>query len=99
MKKIFSTSAISRAISYSHEDTKRELGWIEKELGEVESIINARSDYCAMITSMLENADYQHVKVIGEANFGMVVEDIRAPLKNILSVVKRFFFELWNKGG
>jgi hypothetical protein len=48
---------------------------------------------------MLENADCQHVKVIGEANFGMVVEDIRAPLKNILSVVKRFFFELWNKGG
>jgi hypothetical protein len=43
---------------------------------------------------MLENADYQHVKVIGEANFGMVVEDIRAPLKNILNVVKRFFLRV-----
>jgi hypothetical protein len=52
MKKIFSSvGAVSMAISHANRDTDRALGWIEKELGEVEAIINARSDYCEMIGS------------------------------------------------
>jgi hypothetical protein len=29
----------------------------------------------------------------------MVVEDIKTPSKSVLGVVKRFFFEMWDKGG
>jgi hypothetical protein len=62
MKKIFSlVGTISRASSFANGDTEGALGWIEKELSEVQNIINARSDYCAMIgsrgmTSILEKA-------------------------------------------
>ena len=63
-----------------------------------------RSDYCAMIgsrgmASILEKAGYGHVKTTGEASFGMVVDDMKAPSKNVLNAARRFFFELWNKGG
>jgi hypothetical protein len=50
------------------------------------------------MTSMLEKAGCEHV-TIGETNFGIAVEDIKAPLKNVLGEAKRFFFELWDKGG
>jgi hypothetical protein len=78
--------------------------FVEKELGKLESIINARSEYCAMIRShemalVLEKAGCDHVKFVHEANFGVTVEDIKGPLKSILSAMKRFFFELWDKGG
>jgi hypothetical protein len=29
----------------------------------------------------------------------MAVEDIKTPSKNVLSAPKKFFFELWDKGG
>jgi hypothetical protein len=29
----------------------------------------------------------------------MAIDDIKAPSKNVLNAAKRFFFELWNKGG
>jgi hypothetical protein len=72
-------------------------------LGEVESIINTHSDYCAMIgscrmASVLEKSDCNHIKSVGEAGFGMAVEDIKIPSKNILNSVKRFF-KLWDKCG
>jgi hypothetical protein len=51
------------------------------------------------MASVLEKARCDHVKVFGEASFGMAVDDIKAPSKNVLNVAKRFFFELWNKGG
>jgi hypothetical protein len=51
------------------------------------------------MASVLEKAGCDHVEVVGEGSFSMAVNDIKAPLKNILNAVKRFFFELWNKGG
>lgn len=105
MKKIFSSiGVVSMAISDANEDTDRALGWIEKELGEVEAIINAHSDYCAMIgscnmDSVPEKVVCNHVKVVGEDNFCIAVEDIKAPSKRVLGAAKRFFFELWDKGG
>jgi hypothetical protein len=67
-------------------------------------IITAHYDYCAMIgslvmASVLEKAGCDHVKVVGEAGFDMAVDDIKAPSKNIPITAKRFFFELWKKGG
>jgi hypothetical protein len=105
LKKIFSSSgATSREASYTSRDTEGALSWIEKELGEVESIITAHSDYCAMISScgmasVLKKASYDHVEVVGEACFDMAIDDIKTPSKNVLNAAKRFFFEVWNKGG
>lgn len=105
MKKIFSSaSATSKATSFTSGGTEGALGWIEKELSKVENFINARSDYCAMIgssgmASVLEKAGCDHVKVIREDGVGMDVEDIKVPSKSIISATKKFFFELWNKGG
>jgi hypothetical protein len=97
MKKIFSSiGATLRASSFASGDIERALGWIEKELSEVKYIINARSDYCAMIgsrgmASVLEKVSCEHVKAMGENDFGMAVEDIKAPSKSVLGVSKRFF--------
>jgi hypothetical protein len=44
-----SIGGTSRAASHTIGNIEGALSWIEIELGEVESIINARSDYCAMI--------------------------------------------------
>jgi hypothetical protein len=77
---------------------------MEKELGEVDSIITDRSDYCAMIgsrgmDSVFEKTGCEHAKTIGEADFNMNVDDIKRPLKNLANAANRFFFKSWNKGG
>jgi hypothetical protein len=56
--------------------------WMEKELGEVDSIITAHSDYRAMIgsrgmASILEKAGCNHAKTIGEVGFDISVDDIK----------------------
>jgi hypothetical protein len=51
------------------------------------------------MASVLEKAGCDHVKVVGEAGFDMAIDDIKAPSKNIPIAAKRFFFELWKKGG
>lgn len=51
------------------------------------------------MASVLEKYGCDHVKAIGEAGFGIAVEDIKVPSKNVLSATNKFFFELWNKGG
>ena len=70
MKKIFSSIGVtSRANSFASGDTEGALGWLEKELSDVENIINARSDYCAMIgsrgmVSILDKASCEHVNAL-----------------------------------
>jgi hypothetical protein len=51
------------------------------------------------MASVLEKDGYDHARIVGGAGLGIGVDDIRNPLKNVLNVVKRFFFELCNKGG
>jgi hypothetical protein len=99
-----SVGANSRATLHTNGDIEGALEWIEKELGEVESIINVCSDYCTMIgscgmASVLEKVICNHIKSIGEASFGMAVEDIKTPSNGVLNTTKRFFFESWDKGG
>lgn len=48
------------------------------------------------MASVIEKASCDHVKAIEEPDFGMAVEDIKAPSK---SATNKFFFKLWNKGG
>jgi hypothetical protein len=51
------------------------------------------------VASVLEKADCNYAKDVGETSFGMTYEDIKSPLKSVLNATKRFFFKLWNKGG
>lgn len=51
------------------------------------------------MTLVLEKAAYEHIKVVGSPNFGLLVEHINTPSKNIQNVTRRVFFEIWNKGG
>jgi hypothetical protein len=46
------------------------------------------------IASILEKAGCEHVKAVGENDFGMAVEDIKTPSNSVLGAAKRFFFEL-----
>jgi hypothetical protein len=48
---------------------------------------------------VLEKAGCDHVKTVVETSFDMAFDDIKAPSKNVLNAARRFFFELWNKGG
>lgn len=103
-KNLSSVGAASRASYYASKDTGGTLAWAEKGLGELEAIIDARSDYCAMIgshgvRSVLEKAGCDHIKTVGKPVFGLYVEFIKTPLKNVQNVAKRFSFEIWNKGG
>jgi hypothetical protein len=87
-KIFFSTGAISRATTYTSGDTKGALNWMEKEPGEVDSIITARNNCCAMIGSR------GMALVFEKAGFDMSVDDIKRPSKSVANVTKRFFFEL-----
>jgi hypothetical protein len=51
------------------------------------------------MASILEKAGCDHVKAVGETNFRMAIDDIKAPLKTILNAAKRFCLDLWDKGG
>jgi Rad3-related DNA helicase len=105
LKRIFSSiGTTSRNSSYASGDTEGALTWAEKELGEIEAVINARSNYSAMIgsrgmTSVLEKAGCQRIKKIGKTNLNITMEDINMPSKDVPNDVKRFFFEVWKKGG
>jgi hypothetical protein len=105
MKKILSSiGTASRASSYASGDTGGVFAWTEKELRELEAIIDARSAYCTMIgsrgmTSVLEKTGCDHIKAVGKPDFSPSIEDIKMPSKNIHNEAKRFFFEIWNKGG
>ena len=86
--------------SYNSGDTEVALAWIEKELDEVETIISSRSDYCVMIGSRgMASVLGIVVENIRKTDFGIVVEDIKAPSKSVLDSTKRYVFELWDKGG
>jgi hypothetical protein len=43
------------------------------------------------MTLVLEKACCNHIKSVGEASFGMAVEDIKTPSKNVLNDAKMFF--------
>jgi hypothetical protein len=51
------------------------------------------------IASVLEKVGCDHARIIAEFGFDISVDDIKNPSKNVLNVTKRFFLELWNKGG
>lgn len=51
------------------------------------------------MTSVLEKAGCEHIKTIVKTDSDMAVEEIKTLLEDVLNVVKRFFFEVWNKGG
>jgi hypothetical protein len=48
---------------------------------------------------VFEKTGCNHAKTVGEAGFDMNVDGIKCPSKNLANDVKKFFFELWNKGG
>jgi hypothetical protein len=49
--------------------------------------------------SMMEKAGCEHIKTSSKVDLGMDVEDIKKPLKEVFNVVKRFFMNIWDKGG
>jgi hypothetical protein len=48
---------------------------------------------------MMEKAGCEHIKTSSKVDLGMDVEDIKKPLKEVFNVVKRFFMNIWDKGG
>lgn len=67
-------------------------------------MISAQSNYCAMIgshgmTSVLKKEGYEHIKTIGKSDFGMTIEYIKVPSKDVLNASKIFFLEVRDKGG
>jgi hypothetical protein len=51
------------------------------------------------MASVLEKVGCEHIKTISKVEFGIDVEDINKPLKEVFNVVKRFFMDIWDKGG
>lgn len=100
LKKIFSsTGATSGGISYASGDVGGALSWAKKELGELEGVINARGDYCAMIGSrgmafMLEKAGCEHIKAVSRTDFSIDIKGIKKPSKEVLNAMKQFFVEI-----
>jgi hypothetical protein len=48
---------------------------------------------------VLEKAGCDHIKTISKAEFDMNAKGFKKPSKDALNATKRFFFEIWNKGG
>lgn len=47
----------------------------------------------------LEKGGCNHIKAARKPNFGMNVEDIKKPSRDVFHVARRFFTLIWDKGG
>jgi hypothetical protein len=78
--------------------------WISGEDEAFDKILNDRGDFCAFAgargaTSILEKADYEHVKAVVQLEFVFSVDDIKNPSAEASALGGKFYSEVWMKSG
>jgi hypothetical protein len=78
--------------------------WINGEAEAFDEILSDRGDFCAFAgargaTSILENDGCEHAKVVAQPRFIFSAEDIKNPSVEASALGRRFYSEVWMKGG
>jgi hypothetical protein len=78
--------------------------WINGEFEAFKEVLSDRGDFCAFAggpgaTSILEKASCDHAKVVAQPDFAFSVNDIRNPSAEATTLGRKFYSEVWLKGG
>jgi hypothetical protein len=96
--------AYSSEQKFIHGDPDGVVEWISGEVEAFDEIISDRGYFCAFAgarggTSILEKAGCEHAKAVVQPGFVFSVDDIKDPLAKASALGRRFYSEVWMKGG
>jgi chromosome segregation ATPase len=90
-----SVRATSEEVSHSAKDIPTALGWIEKEIEDLDEVIVGHSDFCALVvvrrtTVIFAKARCNHLKTVNKPTFGLSALDLDNIPTKARSVGNRF---------
>jgi hypothetical protein len=91
-------------VSHSAEDILGALGWIEKEIEDLDKVIVGHGDFCAIVatrgtTAIFAKAGCNHLKIVNKPTFGLLALDFDNIPTEARSIGNRFITQIWTKGG
>jgi hypothetical protein len=95
--------------AYSNEDNfilgdpEGPIEWISGEAEAFEEVLSGRGDVCAFsgargVTSILEKAGCEHVKILAQAEAAFSIDDTKDPSAEASLVGGKFFTDIWENG-
>jgi hypothetical protein len=105
LKSIFnSIRAMYEEANHSGEDILGALGWIEKEIDDLDKVIVGHGDFCALVAARGTDAAFakagcNHLKTVNKPTFTLSSSDLVNIPAEARSVGNRFITEIWTKGG
>jgi hypothetical protein len=98
-----SIRAASEEASHSVKDIPGALGWIEKEIEDLDEVVVGHCDFCALVaahgtTAAFAKAGCKHLKTVNKPTFGLSASDLVDVLAKARSVGNRFIIQIWTKG-
>jgi hypothetical protein len=105
LKDIFnSVGATFEEASHSVEDILGALGWIEKDIEDLDEVIVGHSDFYALVavhgtTVAFAKAECNHIETVNKPTFGRSSSDLNNIPAEARSVGNRFIAQIWTKGG
>jgi hypothetical protein len=102
-------TSFTKVGTYSNEDNfirgdpEGVIEWISGEAGAFEEILSDRGDVCAFsgargVSTILERAGCNHVKILAQAEAVLSVEDTKDPSGEASLLGGKFFTDIWENG-
>jgi hypothetical protein len=102
-------TSFTKVGTYSNEDNfirgdpEGVIEWISGEAGAFEEILSDRGDVCAFsgargVSTILERAGCNHVKILAQAEAVLSVEDTKDPSGEASLLAGKFFTDIWENG-
>jgi hypothetical protein len=105
LREIFnSVGAVSGEKDYSTEDIPKALDFIEKEINEVDEVMEGHGEFCALvashgIASAFMKDGCNHAKAVNRPNFSLAPADLIDIPAEAWSIGNRCITQIWVKGG
>jgi hypothetical protein len=105
LREIFnSVGAVSAENDYSTEDIRKALDFVEKEINEVDEVMEGHGDFCALVASRgiaaaFMKAGCNHAKAVNRPNFSLAPANLIDISAEARSIGNRFITQIWAKGG
>jgi hypothetical protein len=99
-----SVKAMSEEANLSAKDIPGALGWIEKEIDDLDKVIVGHGDFCALVAAggtaaAFAKAGCNHLKTVNRPTFSLSPLDLVNIPAEARSVGNRFITQIWTKGG
>jgi hypothetical protein len=99
-----SVGAVSGERDYSTKDIPKVLDFVEKEINEVDEVMEGHGDFCALVAShgtaaAFMKAGCNHAKAVNRPNFSLAPSDLIDIPAEAQSIGNKFITQLWAKGG